>query len=91
MDAGAFVRGGAQQIHLMELPNPDPTTGRPQHGGRDRHVAFTIASIDPLMQRLQDKGVSGSQPPRCALSCRMPLDLLWRGGPCTPFASCSST
>lgn len=24
-------------IHLMELPNPDPLEGRPQHGGRDRH------------------------------------------------------
>jgi glyoxylase I family protein len=38
----------------MELPNPDPTSGRPQHGGRDRHVAFTIASIDPLVSRLKD-------------------------------------
>lgn len=31
---GAFVRAGASQIHLMELPNPDPLTGRPAHGGR---------------------------------------------------------
>ena len=28
------------QIHLMELPNPDPTAPeqRPEHGGRDRHI-----------------------------------------------------
>lgn len=39
---GAFVRAGAQQIHLMELPNPDPKMGRPDHGGRDKHVAFTV-------------------------------------------------
>ena len=31
---GSFLRAGASQIHLMELPNPDPLTGRPAHGGR---------------------------------------------------------
>lgn len=31
---GAFVRAGASQIHLMQLPNPDPLDGRPEHGGR---------------------------------------------------------
>lgn len=31
---GAFVRAGESQIHLMELPNPDPLEGRPEHGGR---------------------------------------------------------
>ena len=30
---GAFVRAGAQQIHIMELPHPDPVSGRPEHGG----------------------------------------------------------
>jgi glyoxylase I family protein len=71
---GAFVRGGAQQIHLMELPNPDPTTGRPEHGGRDRHVAFTVQSIDPLMARLQEKGVgfTMSKSGRRAVFCRDP-------------------
>ncbi len=52
------------QIHLMELPNPDPTAPeqRPEHGGRDRHIcvgaqpcrervphgAFTSAITQPL-------------------------------------------
>lgn len=31
---GAFMRAGNSQIHLMELPNPDPKQGRPDHGGR---------------------------------------------------------
>lgn len=31
---GAFLRAGASQIHLMELPSPDPKEGRPEHGGR---------------------------------------------------------
>lgn len=71
---GAFVRGGAQQIHLMELPNPDPTTGRPEHGGRDRHVAFTVESIDPLMARLEARGVAFtmSKSGRRAVFCRDP-------------------
>lgn len=31
---GAFLKAGSSQIHLMELPNPDPEEGRPDHGGR---------------------------------------------------------
>lgn len=31
---GAFMRAGNSQIHLMELPSPDPIEGRPDHGGR---------------------------------------------------------
>ena len=29
-----------QQIHLLALPNPDPTENRPPHGGHDRHAAI---------------------------------------------------
>lgn len=71
---GAFVRGGAQQIHLMELPNPDPTRGRPEHGGRDRHVAFTVENIEPLLERLTEGGVpyTMSKSGRRAVFCRDP-------------------
>jgi len=71
---GAFVRGGAQQIHLMELPNPDPTRGRPEHGGRDRHVAFTVEDIEPLLERLKEGGVpfTMSKSGRRAVFCRDP-------------------
>lgn len=33
-------------IHLMELPNPDPTelAARPGHGGRDRHMYAALPS-----------------------------------------------
>src|SRR3569623_447468 len=37
---GAWMWVGAQQIHLMELPTPDPVTGRPAPGGRARHQTF---------------------------------------------------
>ena len=29
---GAWLNVGEQQIHLLELPNPDPVKGRPDHG-----------------------------------------------------------
>ena len=71
---GAFVRAGAQQIHIMELPNPDPVSGRPEHGGRDRHVALTIKSLGPLKDALQQAKVpfTMSKSGRAALFCRDP-------------------
>ncbi|NIQ08654.1 MAG: glyoxalase, partial [Gammaproteobacteria bacterium] len=49
---GAWLHVGHQQIHLLELPNPDPVEGRPEHGGRDRHVAMQVDSITLLKNRL---------------------------------------
>jgi len=54
---GAFIGCGSTQIHLMQLPDPDPKEGRPEHGGRDRHVAVTVANIDPLAERLKQNDV----------------------------------
>lgn len=46
-------------IHIfLQLPNPDPVDGRPQHGGRDRHTAFTVANIDPLIAALEAAEIS---------------------------------
>ncbi len=46
--------------------------GRPEHGGRDRHVAFTISDLQPLKGRLDDAGVTYtmSKSGRAALFCR---------------------
>lgn len=55
---GAWLRVGPHQIHLLELPNPDPVQGRPVHGGRDRHLALTVADLDLLMRRLEDAGIN---------------------------------
>jgi len=49
---GAWLQVGAQQIHLLELPNPDPVDGRPAHGGRDRHIALSVNSLDELKHSL---------------------------------------
>ena len=71
---GAWLDCGEQQIHLLELPNPDPVSGRPAHGGRDRHVAFAIENLDVLRASLEIAGVEFtlSKSGRRALFCRDP-------------------
>lgn len=62
------------QIHLLELPNPDPVTGRPDHGGRDRHLAFHVRELAALEARLDEAGVpyTKSRSGRAAVFCRDP-------------------
>lgn len=71
---GAWLQVGDEQIHLLELPNPDPVTGRPAHGGRDRHVAMQVDSINTLAKQLDTAGIpySQSKSGRKALFCRDP-------------------
>ena len=71
---GAWLTVGAQQIHLLELPNCDPTAGRPAHVGRDRHVALHINEISALEARLlaHDIPFTLSRSGRAALFCRDP-------------------
>lgn len=71
---GAWLDVGAQQIHLMALPNPDPTVDRPSHAGRDRHIALSIRGIDELKARLEHHGIAYtvSRSGRRALFCRDP-------------------
>lgn len=71
---GAWLNIGDQQIHLLELPNPDAVDGRPTHGGRDRHIAFNVDALDELAQRLESAGIgyTKSKSGRRALFCRDP-------------------
>ena len=71
---GAWLRVGSQQIHLLELPNPDPAEGRPAHGGRDRHLALSVDDLDALVQKLDAAGIAytRSRSGRQALFCRDP-------------------
>ncbi len=68
---GAWLNVGEQQIHLLELPNPDPVSGRPAHGGRDRHLALVVEQLDALLTRLEAAGivVSKSKSGRQAAFC----------------------
>lgn len=65
-----------QQIHLLEVPNPEQGLIRPAHGGRDRHLALLCSDLESLSQRLQAAGIafSRSQSGRQALFCRDPDD-----------------
>jgi len=71
---GAWLNVGEQQIHLLELPNPDPLNGRPSHGGRDRHLACRVENLDLLIEALDrmDIDYSLSHSGRRALFCRDP-------------------
>jgi glyoxylase I family protein len=71
---GAWLQLGAQQIHLLEVPNPDRNEGRPEHGGLDRHTAFLVNDLDAVRQQLelQDIYYTLSKSGRRALFCRDP-------------------
>jgi len=71
---GAWLNIGKQQIHLLELSNPDPTENRPAHGGRDRHVAIGVNDIHALIRLLQQNNIpfTTSSSGRKALFCRDP-------------------
>ena len=69
-----YELGGGQQLHLMGLPNPDAASVRPEHGGRDRHIALGVRDMTALKARLNAAGVtySVSKSGRAALFCRDP-------------------
>lgn len=54
---GAWLWVGSEMIHLMELPNPDPLTGRDEHGGRDRHTCIAIRDVSKLKAILDKAGI----------------------------------
>jgi glyoxylase I family protein len=63
-----------QQIHLLLLPNPEAGLQRPDHGGRDRHVALAVSDFEKLTARLDQAGIAYtlSSSGRNALFCRDP-------------------
>jgi catechol 2,3-dioxygenase-like lactoylglutathione lyase family enzyme len=69
-----YVLGSGQQLHLMQLPNPDAASERPEHGGRDRHIALGVKDMATLKARLDQAGVvyTASKSGRAALFCRDP-------------------
>jgi glyoxylase I family protein len=70
---GAWLNlGEGGQIHLIELPNPDPVDNRPEHGGRDRHTALTVSDLDAIIAELEQAQLpfTLSSSGRRALFCR---------------------
>ncbi len=83
---GAWLRVGDYQIHLLQVANPDPVEGRPEHGGRDRHLAMRVGCLETIRDRLEQAGVgySLSRSGRKALFCRDPdgnaIELIEKNG-----------
>lgn len=50
--------GEKRQIHLLEIDYPELQTIKPEHGGRDRHSAFLINSIETLKQTLDKQNIA---------------------------------
>lgn len=71
---GAWLAIGERQLHLLELPNPDSAAERPEHVGRDRHLALSVEGLEELEARLAQAGVSmtRSKSGRNAIFCRDP-------------------
>jgi glyoxylase I family protein len=54
---GVWYDVGSGQIHLINMPNPDPVAGRPEHGGRDRHTALGVRDFAAIRARLDAAGL----------------------------------
>lgn len=55
--AGVWYDIGPAQIHLLALPSPDPSNGRPEHAGRDRHTALAVEDWEGLRHDLDRLGI----------------------------------
>ena len=76
--AGRWYSLGEQQVHLMVLPDPEKKQNvqidRPEHAGRDRHIAFEVDSVENLAKLLESNNIkfTMSRSGRKALFCRDP-------------------
>jgi glyoxylase I family protein len=72
---GAWLAlGQGIDLHLLVLPNPDPIDQRPEHAGRDRHIALMVADLDLAKTRLMTHNIpfTLSRSGRASLFCRDP-------------------
>lgn len=53
----ADLRIGATQIELFSFPDPAPRPSYPEAVGL-RHLAFTVAALEPVIARLEAAGVA---------------------------------
>lgn len=71
---GAWLDIGEQQIHLLKLPQTEQQSNRPEHAGRDRHLAIHVTQIDSIKANLEANNLpfTMSRSGREALFCRDP-------------------
>ncbi|ROH88431.1 glyoxalase [Pseudomethylobacillus aquaticus] len=72
--AGVWYDIGANQIHLMVVPDPYKDVTLPAHGGRDHHLAFAVRDVMPIKAALDEAGIAYtmSMSGRAAVFCRDP-------------------
>jgi len=57
--AGLFYKlGHGQQLHLMQLDNPEANVDKPKHGGRNHHFALQVSNLSPILNKLDALGLS---------------------------------
>jgi len=63
-----------QQLHLMCVQNPYQNCQRPNHGGRDMHIALAVESLQKTCEKMQQANIAYtlSRSGRAALFCRDP-------------------
>ncbi|KAG6544673.1 hypothetical protein Mapa_013863 [Marchantia paleacea] len=69
---GAWLLLGAEGIHIMEVPNPDPVKGRPPHGGYDRHACLNVKNVDHLRMTFDQAGINYQLSMVPSIFCRDP-------------------
>jgi glyoxylase I family protein len=69
-----YALGGGQQLHLMQIDDPCDGHLKPEHGGRDRHFALAVDSLDRFVEKLEQADVTYtmSRSGRAALFCHDP-------------------
>jgi len=56
---GLFYQlGNGQQLHLMQLDNPDTNSSKPEHGGRYRHFALAVSDLAMIQARLTQENIA---------------------------------
>ena len=69
---GLFYKlGQSQQLHLLLIHDPYRHAIRPQHGGRDRHVALACKDLPSICERLEQANIAftRSKSGRAAIFC----------------------
>lgn len=72
---GLFYKlGKNQQLHLMCVQNPYQDCKKPEHGGRDFHIALGVRNIEAACKKMDQAGISYtlSRSGRAALFCHDP-------------------
>jgi len=69
-----YSLGNGQQLHLMQIDDPNKGCEQPSHGGRDYHFALATDDLESLVARLDAQSIiyTRSRSGRAAIFFRDP-------------------